>query len=83
MTAPADSTITPDDFATRLDALGAEIDTLVAAAYLLGYDTDPVVAQPAQGLHKSLRQFQRDLGKRGHHGLKSRLRDPANTAEKE
>ena len=60
-----------------------EIDTLVDAAYLLSYDTDPAVAQPAQGLHKTLRQFQRDTDKRGYAGLKSRLRDPANTAEED
>ena len=83
MAAHADSTITPDELAKRLDALNEEVNTLTDAAYLASYDTDPAVASPAQGLHKTLRQFQRDLGKRGHQGLKSRLRDPADTAAKE
>ena len=75
-------TITGDDLATRLDALRVEIDTLTDAAYQLSYDTDPGTASVAAGLHKTLRQFQRDTDKRGHGGLKSRLRQPANTAEK-
>ena len=54
-----------------------------AIAYALSFDTDPGTASVAQGLHKTLRQFQRDTDKRGHSGLKSRLRHPANTAEKE
>ena len=78
-TAPSRPTNSPP----RLDALSVEVDTLVDAAYLSSYDTDPAVVQPAQGVHKTLRQFQRDLGKRGHQGLKSRLRDPANTAEQD
>ena len=52
-----------------------EIDTLTDAAYQLSYDSDPGTASVAAGLHKTLRLFQRDTDKRGHHGLKSRLRD--------
>ena len=33
MAAPADSTITPDELATRLDALSEEVDALTDAAY--------------------------------------------------
>ena len=53
-----------------------EIDTLTGAAYQLSFDADPDTASVAAGLHKTLRQFQRDTDKRGHNGLKSRLRDP-------
>ncbi|MET0511826.1 MAG: hypothetical protein ABW135_09125 [Thermoleophilaceae bacterium] len=60
-----------------------EIDALTGAAYPLSFDGDPGTASVAAGLHKTLRQFQRDTDKRGHHGLKSRLRHPANTAEQD
>ena len=83
MAAPATTTITGNELATRLDALRVEIDTLTEAAYQLSFDADPGTASVAQGLHKTLRQFQRDTDKRGHHGLKSRLRHPANTAAKD
>ena len=72
----ANNTITGDDLATRLDALRVEIDTLTGAAYQLSFDADPDTASVAAGLPKTLRQFQRDTDKRGHNGLKSRLRDP-------
>ena len=79
MAAPANTAITGDELATRLDALRVVIDTLTDAAYQLGFDTDPGTASVAQGLHKTLRQFQRDTDKRGHNGLKSRLRHTAHT----
>ena len=60
-----------------------EIDTLTDAAYALSFDSDAETASVCQGLHKSLRQWQRDTDRVGHQGLKSRLRHPANTAEKE
>ena len=83
MATPANTTITGAELATRMDALRVEIDTLTDAAYMLSFDSDPGTASVAQGLHKTLRQFQRDTDKRGHGGLKSRLRHPANSAEKE
>ena len=67
---------TPDELATRLDDLRSEIDTLTAAAHTLTFDSDREIASAAGGIHRSLRGLQKNFDLRGHHGLKSRLRDP-------
>ena len=54
MAAPADKTITPNDLATRLDALSAEVNTLTDAADQLGFDSDPGVRIGLPGLAQEL-----------------------------
>ena len=68
--------ITPDELATRLDALRVEIDTLADSAHALSFDTDREIASAAGGVHRSLCGLQKNFDLRGHAGLKSRLRDP-------